>query len=110
MKTTKEEREIWRLYRRVEVEELLDLLDDADRCEELERDGEMKVEIASITLVVGTHGDTAYLETDLPPSLYPPSPVCLKLEIARGRGVKYIRDNFPGVSLEVIDVAKGKIE
>lgn len=68
----------------------------------------MKVEVKKITVVTGLPSvDQVYLELDLPGGLssYSQQPLSLKFEAAPGYGASYCCAHFPGVTLEVIDVA-----
>lgn len=53
--------------------------------------------------------DEIMLETDLP-SPFPQMQYAANLKMAtvKGLGIKYAQNNFPGITIEVIDVGSGK--
>lgn len=61
--------------------------------------------ITSITIIKSQETDTLFLETDLPCGTWPYKGFqSLKTEVAHGSGEQYVRDNFPGVPLKIVDV------
>ena len=62
----------------------------------------MELKVIGVTLV--THGkgtDTLFIETNLPQGTFPFTGMAtITTPIAKGRGVQYVKDNFPGVPFE----------
>ena len=53
--------------------------------------------------------DTAFLVTDLPPSIWPYNEnVRLKFELASDLSEKYLAENFPDVPVEIIDIRRNE--
>lgn len=73
---------------------------------------DMQLTIKKITLVrQKNQTDTAFLLTELPGAVWPyMRPTSLRLDIAHSTGEDYLRENFPGVEVEVVDVDKTKPE
>jgi len=60
--------------------------------------------ITNVTVITDTTGaDTIVLDLDLPPSRPFEKKASAKMDVSKGKGVEYARDNFPGVPIRVID-------
>ena len=65
---------------------------------------EKEIGIKKIVLVKHGGPDRLMIETTMPPAVYPyDHNATLILEVAKGSGESYCRDNFSGVAVEVID-------
>jgi len=65
----------------------------------------MQINITKISIVVSKHStDRVYLQTELPLGIWPYKDTAyLSMEVAKGKGVEYVSENFPGVPCEVIE-------
>jgi len=65
----------------------------------------MKIEIVRISLLVNMYsGDKLVLYTDLPEGGWPyKGKASLDMTVAKGKGVEYCAEHFPGVPVKVID-------
>jgi hypothetical protein len=63
----------------------------------------IELEVDSITVVVSHGTDTVLINTNLPQGVWPFGKTGghMSLEVARGRGAQYVRDNF-GIEPKVI--------
>ena len=63
----------------------------------------MMIEVKSITLSISYAADKLYLELNLPPAIWPfdHNPKAM-MEITKGQGIQYCKDNFPNLELKVI--------
>lgn len=67
----------------------------------------MQLEISKIVVLRGDHGPDKIMVTapNLKPTVWPfNEPAVLRFEVARGNGVKYVRENF-GVEPEFLDIS-----
>lgn len=61
------------------------------------------IEITGAVLVTGRGPDKVYLQTRLPPCIWPFSvPPTVTLEIAAGQGEVYLKSNFPDLNFHIV--------
>lgn len=64
---------------------------------------EIKLIINKAVVVSNSGADKVLLYTDLPGACYPwDLPLTVDFHAGRGSGVKYIKENFPGVPIELV--------
>lgn len=64
-----------------------------------------------LVLIDGSGPDEIHVNTDLPspfPESVSTSPLSLKSSVMAGGGLKYAKENFPGIRLETISMKAGK--
>ena len=65
----------------------------------------MHFKITDITILAGNGPDHVMLNTNLPNGCWPYNGnASLRLEVASGRGVDYVKEHFPDVQVKVIKV------
>jgi hypothetical protein len=69
------------------------------------------MKITNIVVFVKNSGtDEIHLETDLPspfPACVSEEPLTLKAHIRAGGGVEYVKEHFPGIPAETLDMTSG---
>jgi hypothetical protein len=70
------------------------------------------MKITSINILVGGIGmDHVYLHTDLPDAGFPwTSTLDLTFRTAHGTALTYVRENFSGIPVKMLDIVTGKEE